>query len=231
MHVLGIILARGGSKGIPKKNLIKIGKDSLVKRAVNSGIKSKSIDNIAISTDCEKILEEAISAGRIEYIKRSSELSSDTASSIDALIDAIKAWEKMNAKNTDIVALLEPTSPFRTGLHVKSALQKFKTGKFKSVISVCPLERKPENIFKKKSNNLEKYIISPDEKFARRQDMNHLCRLNSAIYVAYRDDILIKKKLLIDPIGYIEMSEVESINIDTMLDVKVARILAEEKNF
>ena len=96
-----------------------------------------------------------------------------------------------------------------------------------SVISICQLKRKPENIFVK-SNVLKRYIIEPKNKFIRRQDMTNLCRLNSAIYVIKRDVFLKNNNFVVDPVGWVEMNEIESMNIDTLTDLRIARILSKE---
>ena len=98
----------------------------------------------------------------------------------------------------------------------------------RSVISVCPLERKPENIFSKDDGQmLERYIEKPLETFNCRQDMDSLCRLSSGIYVVGRDDFMSEGRLVIDPVGYVEMSGLESVNIDEEIDLLLAEIVAE----
>ncbi|MBL8701861.1 MAG: hypothetical protein JNK67_25995, partial [Alphaproteobacteria bacterium] len=94
-----------------------------------------------------------------------------------------------------------------------------------AVLSVMPLTRKPENIFVK-DRHLRRYIEKPDIRYARRQDMAHLCRLNSALYVVGRDDLVERGSLSPEPIGWIEMSELESFNIDSPVDLEMADFLA-----
>ena len=90
------------------------------------------------------------------------------------------------------------------------------------------MERKPQNIFvKHPGQTLERYIVEPRETFDRRQDMAHLCRLSSGIYVVGRDDFMTQRRLVIDPVGYIEMSPLESVNIDEEIDLLLAEIVAE----
>ena len=224
MKLLGIIPARGGSKGIKGKNLKKVGGDSLLKRAI------KSIDNLMdtiVSTDDEFIQKEALKIGAKVPFLRSKELSEDNSNSIDVVIDAIEKYEKLTNTIYDYVFLIEPTSPFREIKHVKKVIEKIKTNKFKTVITVCGLERKPENIFIK-DTYLEKYIKNPNEIFEQRQKMQNLCRLNSAVYAMSRNVLMKEKKFLNKPIGYVEMSFLESINIDTILDLQFANYLSEK---
>ena len=78
------------------------------------------------------------------------------------------------------------------------------------------------------SEYLSRYIKEPTESFEQRQSMKHLCRLNSAIYIVKKELMLENRKFLVEPIGFIEMSNIESINIDTMLDLKFANFIANE---
>jgi|TARA_B100002052_G_C15822295_1_gene571148 CMP-N,N'-diacetyllegionaminic acid synthase len=221
---VAIIPARGGSKGVPKKNLKKVNGISLLGRAVNSS-KVNNIDKIFVSTDDHQIKKEALRYGAEVPFYRSKALSNDDAIAEDVIKDVIEKIESFYCKKINHVVYLEPTSPFRNREHVTMAIDRMLEGKFNSIVSVCPLERKPENIFRK-SNVLYNYIVEPNNKFNKRQDMNKLCRLNSAIYVFRKNDFIKQKKLIIDPIGWIEMTQEESINIDTHLDLNIARSIS-----
>ena len=226
MTNIAFIPARGGSKGIPKKNLQEISGVSLVERAIMSA-KVAHIDAIIVSTDDTHIKDLAEASGAIVTGLRSAELSADDAKTYDVTVDGIKKFEKFAQTTVKSAILLEPTSPFRTAEHVARALAHFKTGQFKSVVSVTDLERKPENIFVK-NNTLQKYIVEPEESFDQRQQMAHLCRLNSAIYCFDKNALLSSGNFLIPPIGWISMSTVDSINIDTPMDLALARVLAKD---
>ena len=226
MKFLAIVPARGGSKGVKGKNLRKVGNKSLLKRAIAS---TANLMDVIVSTDSHLIKEEALEVGAKVPFMRPDELSTDNAKTLDVVIHAIKEYESLIDSRYDYIFTIEPTSPFREEKHVKNVIEKIKTNKFKSVISVCNLERKPENIFLK-DFFLERYIKIPNHTFEQRQNMDHLCRLNSAIYATNRDSLLEEKKLLIDPIGFTEMSQVESINIDSELDLKFANFISKTFN-
>ena len=221
---VAIIPARGGSKGVHRKNLKKINGLSLIGRAINSA-KVVGVDKVIVTTDDIQIKKEALKFGAEVPFLRSSILSNDDAISENVIRDVIKKVETYYSKKINLIIFLEPTSPFRNKNHVNKAMEKMLEGKHRSVVSVCQLERKPENIFVK-SSKLSKYIIEPQIKFNKRQDMKHLCRLNSAIYITTRDHFMVHNKLIEDPIGYIEMSQETSLNIDTLLDLKFARTIS-----
>ena len=217
---VAIIPARGGSKGIPKKNLKKVNGLSLVARAIRS-CKIRDIHKVIVSTDDIDIKKEALKFGADVPFLRSYISSNDDASAQDVIKEVIEKFETFYKTKIGFIIYLEPTSPLRTVNHVKRAMDKMSQGNYKSIVSVCPIERKPENIFVK-DEVLKKYIRDPEEFFTTRQEMSHLCRINSAIYIFKRYDFFEMNKLVIDPIGFIEMDIKESINIDTELDLKLA---------
>lgn len=229
MTVLAVVLARSGSKGVPGKNLREVGGVPLVVRAVRSGIESGAVESVLVSTDDPHIRDVAVAAGAEAPFLRPPEISGDKASSLDALIHAVIMWEQVHRRTVGHVVLLEPTSPFRTGSHVCAAVERMAQGGCRAVVSVCPLERKPQNIFRK-NGVLERYIRDPEETFYQRQDMEHLCRANSAVYVVGRDDLVIERTLMPLPLGYVEMTSIESINIDEELDLYLANILSSHYN-
>ncbi len=106
------------------------------------------------------------------------------------------------------------------------AVARAKRGDVNSVISVCPLERKPQFIFAKEGDRLERYIKEPNETFERRQDMGHLCRLSNVVWVVRAVEFLANRRLLMEPVGYVESDGVEQVNIDEPLDLDFADFLA-----
>lgn len=223
MKYLAIIPARAGSKGIKDKNLQLVANKSLLRRAIESVL---PFMEVVVSTDSEIIKSEAIKYGAKVPFLRPKELANDSAKSIDVALHTVKKY-KMDSENYDYIFFIEPTSPFRNSNNIAEAIKKIKNDRYNSLISVCELERKPENIFLKE-NYLSKYIKEPKEVFEQRQSMKHLCRLNSAIYIVKKNLMIDNRKFLVEPIGFIEMSTIESINIDTMLDLKFANFIANE---
>lgn len=225
---LAFIPARGGSKGVPRKNLRPIGGRSLIERAVRACIDSKVVDRVLVSTEDEAIAEAARQAGAEVPFLRPRELASDEARMVPVVEHGIRAFEAHAGLGVETLVFTEPTVPFRSAAHVRAAVERFRRGDCRSVISVCPLERKPEFIFQKVAGErLERFIKEPQARFARRQDMAHLCRLSSGVYAVGRDDFLAHKALIVEPVGYIEMTAIESINIDEEIDLLLAETVAD----
>lgn len=227
MSTLAIIPARGGSKGVVRKNLRSIGGRSLVARAIAAARDVGEIEHILLSTDDEEIATEGRRCGVEVPFLRPPALADDTAAIGPTIIHALESFEHYANVVVDTLVLLEPTSPFRTAKHIRSAIERFHVGDCRSVISVCPLERKPENIFIRTDGLLARLVTEPKMIFTRRQEMMQLCRLNSAIYIVGRHDFVETRQLIIEPVGFVEMSGMESINIDEEIDLLLAEVVAD----
>ena len=232
MAILGIIPARGGSKGVPRKNLYRIGGRSLIERAVDALINSKVADFVVVSTDDEEIAEAARIAGAEVPFLRPSEMATDTVSVIPSVMHAVHELERMKGVSIETLVLTEPTIPFRTPAHLQAAYEMYLSGDFLSVISVCPLERKPQNIFRKVAGrSLERLIKDASIRFTCRQEMGSLCRLSSGVYVVARHAFEKSQSLVVDPIGFVEVSGMESVNIDEEVDLLLAEAIARKYGF
>lgn len=227
MTVLAVIPARGGSKGITGKNLKTVGNISLVGRAVRCCFAAGCIDRVLVSTDDPLIRDEALLHDAEVPFLRPAELASDTASTVDAVIHAVNTFEELTMQRVTLLVLVEPTNPFRTPINLRIAVEKYNHGGWRSVIGVCPLERKPQNIFQKQEDGrLESIIKDSTLRFTRRQDMDKLCRLSSVVYVVGRDDFLREKSFILQPTGYVNNTHIEALNIDEEMDLEFARFIA-----
>lgn len=230
MTVLGVIPARGGSKGISKKNLCLVGGISLLGRAISCCLSAKCLDTILVSTDDERIQQEALIHGAEAPFLRPAELATDTATTAEAVAHALAFFEESTSCQVEILVLVEPTNPFRTPKSLRSAVDLYYKGGVGSVIGVCQQERKPEYIFlKQKNGKLEPLISDQSLHFQRRQEMKHLCRLSSTVYVVGRNDFFRHRTFIIPPIGYVDNTMLESINVDEPLDLEIADLLAHKK--
>jgi CMP-N-acetylneuraminic acid synthetase len=231
MTVLAVIPARGGSKGVIGKNLQSVGGISLVGRAVRCCFEAGCIDRILVSTDDPCIRAEALLQNAEVPFLRPAELATDTASTVDAVLHAVNTYEAMNKLRVTVLVLVEPTNPFRSPKSLRIAIEHYCQGGWGSVIGVCPLDRKPEFIFQKKENERLKSIIKePELRFSRRQDMVKLCRLSNVVYVVGRDDFERERSFVLDPLGYVNNTQLEALNIDEELDLEFARFIASTRN-
>lgn len=223
MFSVAVIPARGGSKGIPKKNLRLLGGMSLVARAIEIGQVSELIDLTVLTTDDEEIASVGREAG-VRVIMRASELADDATPTIP-VINHVLDQLKEDGLAPDIIVLLEPTSPFRTIEDVNKCIRKVCDRNVDSVITVTQLERNPNYIFSVADDFGEKYVKSPSEDFSQRQQFLHLKRLNGCVY-ATKADLIRSGRLVGDSVRVVEMSAERSINIDSPLDFELAELIA-----
>ena len=135
MKVLSVILARGGSRGIPKKNIYKICGHPLISYSIEAAKKSQYINEIVVSTDDKQIAKIARNYGAKIPFLRSKKLSGDKVPSVDALLDCVKRSENFFKKKFDFIIELPCVAPIRDNIDIDNALKILFTKKYDSVIS------------------------------------------------------------------------------------------------
>ena len=207
-----IILARGGSKGIKKKNLFIINKKPLIYWSIKDCLQSKIISQTWVSSDDEKILNVAKKMGA-RIIKRPKRLSSDKASSDSAWEHAIKYIREKN--RIDFVVGVQPTSPIRSSNDFDYALKKFFSNKYESLFSASDFE----TFFSWNINNKK---IKPNYNFnkrPRRQQLKKSILENGSFYIFDAKLFLKFKNRLFGKIGFYLMEKYKTFQIDTLEDV------------
>ncbi|SDR69479.1 cytidylyltransferase domain-containing protein [Christiangramia echinicola] len=218
MKILGIIPARGGSKGIPGKNIKILGKKPLIAYTYDSVKNSKLLYTTILSSEDPKIISVAKGIGLEVPFIRPEELAIDKTPTLDVILHAIEFYKKQNI-NFDAVCILQPTTPFReTGL-IDTAIKKFQKGNYDSLITVrkVPEEFNPHWVFEQKNGSLQ---ISTGEKniIPRRQELPTAYFRDGAIYLS-RTAILLKERSLYgENIGFIDNSDSPYVNLDSMQD-------------
>lgn len=224
--MLAVIPARGGSKGVPDKNIRKLAGRSLLSYTVQAALESEIFEKVIVSTDSDQIAEEARRCGAEVPFMRPAELAGDLVSSDDVIVHAVNYYQR-NGKKYETVWKLQPTSPLRTAVHIKEAYQLFLERKADSVISVCMCEHSPlwSGILDE-DMHLD-HFISNEVKRACRQEMPAYYRLNGAIYIAKTESLIENRSFLgQNSIAYIMPQEV-SIDIDSEMDFRIAEFLCE----
>lgn len=232
MKILNLITARGGSKGIPNKNLREIAGISLVGFKAISALKSKQCSRLIISTDSEAIQENARQYGVEVPFTRPDELASDTASSMDVIQHAIDFIENESDESYDAIMLLEPSSPFSTHMDLDQAVEMMVQNDAPVVVGV-----KPVDIHSSKHGTLDdqsrihRPIDRAEVKYRRRQDDEQEYILNGALYLFKWDFFKQHKRILADPdriYAYV-MEPAYSIEIDHPIDLVWSEFLVEQK--
>jgi CMP-N-acetylneuraminic acid synthetase len=217
---LAIIPARGGSKRLPRKNMLDLAGKPLIAWSIEAGEQSSYIDQVVVSSDDEEILAIAKDFGAM-LMKRPEELASDTATTFDAVKHTIE-----NLESYEYVVLLQPTSPLRSAKHIDEAIELLEQKKADAVVSVCEMEHSPLW-----SNTLDESLSMEgflrDEVLNKRsQDLESYFRLNGAIYICRIDKLLKEKSFFLkENIFSYVMSRESSVDIDELIDFKMAEVM------
>jgi len=224
MKTLGIIPARGGSKGIPNKNLATLIDKPLIGWTIFEAFKTKKLDDLIVSTDSPEIAHYCSNIGCNVPFIRPAYLATDYTSSGEVALHALRNY---NLGTFDYACLLQPTSPLRTWRDIDQAIDLAEQKK-SNCVSICRVSEHPYTMYwEKKDSSLEPIIKSKD-KPSRRQDYKNAYKLNGAIYIFNVQKFLTDQKFVTDDsIGYI-MPRNRSIDIDTITDLKLAEQLLAE---
>lgn len=226
LRILGIIPARGGSKSIPKKNLVDLCGKPLISWSIDIGnalYKSGHLQRCIVSTDSEEIASVAEAYGGDVPFIRPAGAASDTAKAI-AYVDHALAFLRSNSEHYDAVLILQPTSPVRDLQLIQEAIEKFSEGNSDSLIS-CYQEDYINDLVmyhEQTAGTLRPKVVNHN-KGVRRQEHGHLFIRNGSIYITRTHLIEASGQLICDNPMFIKMSKADSINIDTMEDLEILR--------
>jgi CMP-N,N'-diacetyllegionaminic acid synthase len=219
--VLGIITARGGSKGLPGKNIIPLSGKPLISYSIEAGKASRYIDRLILSSDDAEIIRVAKEYGCEVPFVRPRELAKDDTPGIDPILHAIATLPE----KYDYTVLLQPTSPLRIAEDIDGALEKCVSG-HPACVSMCEPDKSPFWMYFLAEN--EKLTPILETKAFRRQDLPKAFVLNGAVYVA-ETSYLIEHRTFItgDTVAYV-MPKLRSLDIDDAADVKLCEVILNE---
>lgn len=218
MRILGLIPARGGSKGIPKKNIKLLGKLPLIDYTINAAKDSELITQIVVSTDDEEIAIAAEIAGFKPPFVRPSVFAQDTSTSLEVVQHAIQYFEGQNIF-FDAVCLLQPTTPFREKGFIDAALERFISSNADCLISVLPIphEYNPHWAFEENQKGFLSIATGEEKIISRRQDLPKSFHRDGSVYIT-KTNIIKEGSMYGKSISYIESNSKYHVNIDTMDD-------------
>ena len=227
--ILGLIPARGGSKGIPSKNIIEIYGKPLIQYSIECAKGSKYLDRTIISTDDTKIKDVAVRCGGDVPFMRPPELALDTSKTIDAVVHAIN-WLKEHGEEYDYLVLLQNTVPLRKPWHIDEAIEKLFASNEKSLVSVTEVDENPVLMRTINEDGTVHNLLNVNSTM-RRQDFPKFYRVDGAIYIQKLDkDFGLNTSLNDGRLSYI-IEERYSVDIDTYLDIrKIEYYLEQELN-
>lgn len=222
-RVLCVIPARGGSKGVPGKNVRMLCGIPLIAHSIQHALLSESVDRVVVSTDDDDIARAALEAGADVPFRRPAELATDCASSLSALQHAVGALEA-EGDIYGIVVLLHATAPLRTPQDIDCCIDRLLETGADNVISVCPAHRNPYfNMVERKRDGHVGLVVEGG--FDTRQEAPSVWDVNASIYVWSGEALVERPAVLSSKTEIYEMPHERSIDIDDEFDFVVAEAL------
>ncbi|CUH82399.1 cytidylyltransferase domain-containing protein [Tropicibacter naphthalenivorans] len=219
--VLAVITARGGSKGVPRKNVRPLGGVPLIAWTVRAALEASCVARVIVSTDDAEIAEAARDAGADVPFMRPADLASDTATSVDVMVHALEA-----VPGYDRAVLLQPTSPFRTGADLDAGFALWQASPGAGgCVSVCEAAESPWLMYGSDAAGRLNRLLPEPPNGTRRQDLPKALVLNGAFYFVDVARFLAERRFLFaDSLGF-EMPVARSVDIDTAADFAEAESL------
>jgi len=224
LKVLGVVVARGGSKGLPRKNILDLGGVPLIAWTVRAAQASNYLDRSVVSTDDPEIAAAAEAAGGDVPFLRASHLAGDETGIVSVLIDALDKVED----DYDLVVLLQATSPFRTGQDIDTTIEALADNQAESAITVTPLNKPPEYALTLEAGIwMTPWSEQPgwDAYQSRRQDLPPAYSPNGAVYATPVALLRERETLYARRTAVNVMPQERSIDIDTAFDLQIARAI------
>lgn len=229
MNVFGIIPARGGSKGIPRKNLVPLGGKPLIAHTIAAAAGSRLLTEWLVSTDDAEIASVSKTWGASVPFLRPESLASDEAPMLPVMQHAVKELERLSGKKPDIIVLLQPACPFRTSDGIDAVVDKLLSTNADSVLTLRDADYSPYLMKRLEGDRVIHLFPEEAKRFTRRQDIPLTYRPAGSVY-ATRYNVLMEQNLILgkDTRGLVTPFE-ESINIDSEWDLRLARLILSER--
>jgi N-acylneuraminate cytidylyltransferase/CMP-N,N'-diacetyllegionaminic acid synthase len=229
-RILALIPARGGSKGLPGKNIRELAGRPLLAWSIEAARQSRYVDFVALSTDSRDIADVAEAEGVPVPFLRPAHLATDSASSFDALVHALD-WYAGNGERFDLVVWLQPTSPLRTAADIDQAIELYFEKQAAAIVSVCETDHHPwwSNVLPADGNMAD--FLRPEVLNANRQELPVYYRLNGAIYLGAPEFLRKNGSFFGSGTYAYPMPDARSVDIDSLMDFRIAEaVLLSQKS-
>lgn len=225
-RILALIPARGGSKRLPRKNVLDLRGKPLIAWTIEAALHCSAIDEVCVSTDDPEILDVSRKYGAKVPFVRPAGLAADTATSVQVAEHALAYYECVKRIPYDILIFLQPTSPLRTAGDIEGALALYFEKNARNVVSVCETDHSPLWCNTLPPNGSLKGFLRPDLKKVRSQDLPTYYRVNGSIYIIDTGEFRREKEFFLegDAYAYV-MPKERSIDIDNSMDLLIAETL------
>ncbi len=230
MNILGIIPARGGSKGIPKKNLRKVSGIPLIEYTIKGAKKSKKINKLIVSTDSPEIIKLAKKLHVEPPFRRPAKYATDSSSPFEVINHTLGFLEKNEHYSPDIVIILQPTSPLRNYLNIDKSIELLINSKSSSVIGVFPMKQNPFMALILNKNKFLTPYKKEFKKFSQRQKLTSFFYPTGSLYTFWTKTFLNYGNIYGNKIKSLEVSKEESIDVDEPFDLFLIQMILDNWN-
>ena len=229
-YIIGFIFARGGSKGVPGKNIRLLAGKPLIAYAIETAFQSQFIDRVVVSTDDEKIAQVAQDFGAEVPFVRPKELAQDNSPEWLAWQHAIRTLKELDkGRELDVFVSIPPTAPLRATEDIDNAIQTFLDSDADIVITVKRASRHPSfNMITMDEQNCAKLVLPLDKQIIRRQDAPLVYDMTTVAYVVNPKFIMESNAVFEGKVKAVLIPEERALDIDTKLDFKFAELLIRE---
>ncbi len=231
MNVLALLPARGGSKGIPRKNIIPVAGRPLIGWTIEAARLAQQVDRVVVSSDNEEILAVARQLGADCPFVRPEQLARDDTPALPVIRHAVETLEALDGFRPDIIVLLQPTSPLRTARHIDEAIALLDASEADSLVSVTrvPHQFNPYSVMVREGPCVRPYLQWDERKNLRQHKPAFWARNGPAIYAFRHDCLMHKGSVYGDTILAYEMAKDESVDIDDSTDLLLAELLLQRR--
>ena len=229
MKNLCTICMRGGSKGVPNKNLRELNGKPLMAYTIEQALESELFEHVVISTDSDKIVETAKSFGAESWYLRPEELASDEAPKTPAIRHVFQESEKHYGVKFDVLVDLDVTSPLRTVEDITEAYRQFIDEGANILITASPCRKNPYYNQIEVIDDRIRIVKKMDTQIVRRQDAPRVYDMNASIYIFRRDAFLNSDTLFTSKTSLYVMPEERSVDIDTELDLHFVEFIIKKR--
>jgi len=226
-EAVGIIPARGGSKGVPRKNIKLLAGKPLVAYTIEAALAAKTLRRVIVSTDDKEIARISKEYGAEVPFLRPKHLAKDTTPDLPVFQHALQYLEDNEGYKPDIIVHLRPTTPFKTGKLIDDAVYKLISTGADGVRTVCLADYHPYWMKRIEGDRILPFM-NLDREYTRRQDLPPVYKTNGVVDVTRHEFIMSKGTLLGDDVRAIFMEPVPSLDIDSELDFLIAEKILEE---
>jgi CMP-N,N'-diacetyllegionaminic acid synthase len=231
LNILGLIPARGGSKGISRKNLALLAGEPLIAHTIKAALAAHTLSRVLVSTDDEEIAATARLYGAEVPFLRPAELAADTAPALMVMRHAVQWLVEQEDWSCDVVVYLQPTSPLRKAQHIDAAVELLLAGKADTVVSVVevPHNMNPLSVMRLNGKELKPFLPQEGQPLRRQDKPRLLARNGPSVLALTRQGLMENNELYTGRTLPLVMTPQESVDIDDTWDLDLAQWIMEER--